>query len=43
MLPGQVRQIGYMVRDIEIAIAGWLEIGVGPWFVIRGYPSRRLP
>jgi hypothetical protein len=29
---GSVRQVGYVVRDIESAMQGWLSIGVGPWF-----------
>ena len=40
VLPGPIRQIGYVVRDIDRAIASWLDIGVGPWFVMRGL---RLP
>lgn len=36
MLPGPIRQIGYVVRDLDEAIATWLELGVGPWYVIRG-------
>lgn len=35
ILPGRIRQIGYVVTDIDRAIAGWLELGVGPWFVMR--------
>jgi len=35
-LPGELRQIGYVVRDLDAAIAGWLALGVGPFFVIRG-------
>lgn len=35
-LPGAIRQIGYVVRDLDAAIAGWLQLGVGPWFVMRG-------
>nr|WP_090277943.1 VOC family protein [Mycolicibacterium komanii]CRL73222.1 glyoxalase/bleomycin resistance protein/dioxygenase [Mycolicibacterium komanii] len=35
ILPGPIRQIGYVVTDIDRAIAGWLELGVGPWFVMR--------
>lgn len=38
-LPGSVRQIGYVVPDLDDAIAGWLQMGVGPWFVIRGLPQ----
>lgn len=29
---GKVAQNGYVVRDIEAAMASWLELGVGPWF-----------
>lgn len=29
---GPVRQLGYVVRDIEAAMAQWARIGVGPWF-----------
>jgi catechol 2,3-dioxygenase-like lactoylglutathione lyase family enzyme len=36
VLPGPVRQVGYVVDDLDRAIAGWLELGVGPWFVMRG-------
>jgi hypothetical protein len=38
VLPGPVRQIGYVVTDLDRAIAGWLALGVGPWFVIRDMP-----
>lgn len=40
MLPGPVRQIGYVVADLDAAMADWLKIGVGPWFVMRGLPQR---
>ena len=35
ILPGAVRQNGYVVRDLERAIASWVAIGVGPWFTMR--------
>ncbi|OBG13635.1 glyoxalase [Mycolicibacterium celeriflavum] len=35
ILPGPIRQIGYVVTDIDRAIESWLELGVGPWFVMR--------
>ncbi len=28
-LPGPIRQIGYVVRDFDQALATWLELGVG--------------
>jgi hypothetical protein len=34
-LTGAIRQIGYVVSDLDAAIAGWLKLGVGPWFVLR--------
>ncbi|MGV0745904.1 VOC family protein [Mycolicibacterium sp. XJ870] len=42
VLPGTVCQIGYVVPDLDAAIAGWLQMGVGPWFVIRGLPQQAL-
>ncbi len=36
VVPGPVRQMGYVVTDLDQAMAGWLELGVGPWFVMRG-------
>jgi catechol 2,3-dioxygenase-like lactoylglutathione lyase family enzyme len=35
-LPGDFRQIGYIVRDLDQSIAAWLALGVGPFYVIRG-------
>jgi catechol 2,3-dioxygenase-like lactoylglutathione lyase family enzyme len=32
---GAVRQLGNVVTDIDGAIAEWLALGVGPWFVMR--------
>lgn len=33
---GNVRQNGYVVRDIEAAMKHWVEVmGVGPWFYIE--------
>ena len=29
---GPVRQVGYLVKDIEKAMQEWINIGVGPWF-----------
>jgi hypothetical protein len=42
VLPGVIRQIGYVVTDLEQAMQSWVELGVGPWFVIRGLPMRAL-
>lgn len=40
ILPGPVRQIGYVVSDLDAAIDKWLTMGVGPWFVIRNVPQQ---
>src|SRR4051812_37979869 len=29
---GSVRQVGYVVRDIEQSMQQWVRLGVGPWF-----------
>jgi hypothetical protein len=42
VLPGPVRQIGYIVRDLDAALEGWLALGVGPWFVMRAVPINAL-
>jgi Glyoxalase/Bleomycin resistance protein/Dioxygenase superfamily len=39
-LPGPIRQIGYVVRDLESALADWLALGVGPWFVVREHTQK---
>ena len=41
-LPGAIRQIGYVVTDLDQVLASWVELGVGPWLVIRGLPMRAL-
>jgi catechol 2,3-dioxygenase-like lactoylglutathione lyase family enzyme len=40
VLPGPIRQIGYVVTDLDRAIASWLDLGVGPWFVMRNLSQR---
>lgn len=35
IFPGPIRQIGYVVADLDRALESWLAIGVGPWFVMR--------
>jgi hypothetical protein len=35
-LPGIVRQIGFVVADLDQAVASWLSLGVGPWYLLRG-------
>jgi hypothetical protein len=41
-LPGPIRQVGYVVRDLDRAMADWLALGVGPWFVVREYTQRAI-
>ncbi len=36
VLPGAVRQIGYVVSDFDRTLAGFVAAGIGPWFVLRG-------
>jgi catechol 2,3-dioxygenase-like lactoylglutathione lyase family enzyme len=35
--PGSIRQISFVVSDIDRAMQDWLDLGVGPWFVLRGF------
>lgn len=42
ILPGVVRQNGYIVRDIDATIAAWLSLGIGPWYVLRERPQTGL-
>ena len=34
ILPGPIRQNGYVVRDLGRAIDAWLDVGVGPWLLL---------
>lgn len=34
-LTGAVRQIGFVVRDLDDAMATWLQLGVGPFYTVR--------
>ena len=43
ILPGPVRQFGYVVTDLDQAIAGWVTLGVGPWFDARHAAPSALP
>ncbi len=36
---GEIRQMGYVVRDIEAAMKHWIEtLGVGPWYYVERLP-----
>jgi hypothetical protein len=39
VLTGPVRQIGYVVTDLDAAIADALAVGIGPWFTVRDMPQ----
>ncbi|MFD4510218.1 VOC family protein [Streptomyces sp. NPDC058464] len=41
-LQGSIRQIGYVVRDLDEAVGNWLSLGVGPWYVMHGQPLHAL-
>jgi hypothetical protein len=42
ILPGPIRQIGYIVNDLDAELSNWVGLGVGPWFVMRRMPIRAL-
>ena len=35
---GPANQNGYVIPDLDAAMAGWLRLGVGPWVVYRHVP-----
>jgi hypothetical protein len=35
---GPIWQLGYVVRDLDVALEHWLAAGVGPWYVIDPFP-----
>lgn len=39
-ISGPIRQIGYVVSDLESALQSWVAAGVGPWFVLRNLTQR---
>jgi hypothetical protein len=40
---GEVRQLGYVVHDIQAAMRHWIEVlGVGPWFYVERLPVRNF-
>jgi hypothetical protein len=42
VLPGPIRQIGFVVADLDKSLASWLALGVGPWYVLRGQQQSAL-
>lgn len=41
-LPGSIRQVGFVVTDLDKSLQSWLALGVGPWYVIRGQQQTAL-
>jgi hypothetical protein len=41
-LPGPIRQIGFVVTDLDKALESWVALGVGPWYVLNGQHQRAL-
>jgi hypothetical protein len=39
-LSGPIRQIGYVVRDLDATMAKWVAMGVGPFYVVRSHTQR---
>jgi catechol 2,3-dioxygenase-like lactoylglutathione lyase family enzyme len=39
-LSGPIRQIGYVVSDLDATIAQWLAMGVGPFYVVREHTQQ---
>lgn len=35
---GPIRQVAYVVKDIELAMRQWVALGVGPWFYVENAP-----
>ncbi len=33
-LPGNIRQVGHVVPDLDAAVSTWLALGIGPWFIL---------
>ncbi len=40
ILPGPIRQIGYVVRDLDATMQSWCKVGVGPWFTMRNLEQK---
>ena len=35
---GPMRQVGYVVKDIEKAMLQWVNMGIGPWYYVEKVP-----
>lgn len=39
---GGVRQVGYVVRDVQRAMEHWIQLGVGPWFYMEDVGTKEF-
>lgn len=40
---GEIRQLGYLVRDIETEMHRWIEVmGIGPWYYTERVPAKNF-
>jgi Glyoxalase/Bleomycin resistance protein/Dioxygenase superfamily len=35
VFPGGIRQLGFVIPDLDAAITQWVSLGVAPWLVVR--------
>ena len=43
LIYGEIRQLGYVVHDIEAAMRHWIDVlGVGPWFYVDRLPVKNF-
>ncbi len=43
LIYGEIKQLGYVVHDIEAAMSHWVEVlGVGPWFYVERLPVKNF-
>jgi catechol 2,3-dioxygenase-like lactoylglutathione lyase family enzyme len=40
VLEGPIRQVGYVVRDLDAALRAWCALGVGPWYATGAHQLR---
>ncbi|MBM3672286.1 MAG: VOC family protein [Actinobacteria bacterium] len=40
VLEGPIRQVGFVVRDLQAALKSWCSLGVGPWYTTGDHQLR---
>jgi hypothetical protein len=40
VLEGPIRQIGYIICDLDAAMQSWCSLVAGPWFTMRNVEQR---